>query len=528
MITAAAPAPPDSRALPPATAGAAPSSSQAPSTFESVYRNLPALPGDSDATAGSQLPNAKELAGKKHSAQGPDDNLPAIAALSLSTDLPPQRTWTPAPPTLSLTARASTTEPRADLPAPATTPDLAAPASSSRSLAISDPAGRADNLRDASEVSGNPPIALAAALQQSTAFQETTPLRAGATKPDKSSMTTAGMATISRQLASVRGPSLHPQDLAGAPLLSAVASQPAAQPRNPRNIAVPDAREHAEIPARDSATRVSGQPGADPAVIAKGLADSIVPRSQNLAFSLRMREADSLKNRTPGAPPQQPPVRTQPANQTKDEERPPASPAAAPAATRAPSPAIMPGTLPTGSVNLLWSEASPHPGFDAIQNVQLPEPLAPATTAVAEMHAAQPVLPETHRPNATGEILLQLGSKDQSAAIRVSDRAGAVNVSVHAADPELRSSLRSNLGELASQLTHQGWKTDLLKPGVAPTRGDTSHNAREDGQRSSSQGQPFANGERQSHRDRRANGGQWLAEFEEQASGNSSNPGGTN
>jgi hypothetical protein len=142
------------------------------------------------------------------------------------------------------------------------------------------------------------------------------------------------------------------------------------------------------------------------------------------------------------------------------------------------------------------------------------------------MHDAQPVLPEAPRTNATGEILLQLGGKDQAAAaIRVSDRAGTVNVSVHAADADLRSSLRSNLGDLASQLSHQGWKTEVVKTGTTLTRGETSQDPRQDGQRSPGQQQPSSQGERQPQRDRRAASGQWRAEFEEQSSGN---PGGKN
>jgi hypothetical protein len=137
-------------------------------------------------------------------------------------------------------------------------------------------------------------------------------------------------------------------------------------------------------------------------------------------------------------------------------------------------------------------------------------------------------MPEVARPTTASEILLQLGGKDQAAAIRVSERAGTVNVSVHATDGDLRSSLRSNLGDLASQLTHQGWKTEVVKTGTSLARGETSQDPQQDGQRSPGQQQP-SQGERQPQRDRRASSGQWQAELEEQTSGNhAGQPGGTN
>jgi hypothetical protein len=179
--------------------------------------------------------------------------------------------------------------------------------------------------------------------------------------------------------------------------------------------------------------------------------------------------------------------------------------------------------------NAVWSEATVAQAADPQPQIQMtsPQPSANPST-VAAVHDAQPVLPETTRPTAaTGEIVLQLGAKDQAAAVRVTDRAGAINVSVHAADPDLRSSLRSNIGDLASQLSHQGWKTDVVKSGTLLTRAETSQqDSRQDGQRSFSQQQSSAQGERQPQRDRRANGNQWMAELEEQASGNSGNSGG--
>ena len=176
-----------------------------------------------------------------------------------------------------------------------------------------------------------------------------------------------------------------------------------------------------------------------------------------------------------------------------------------------------------GFVCALANVAAATPQPELRSEMQFSEPReAPTLSTVAAMHEAQQILPETARPVAAAEIMLQLGGKDQAAAIRVTDRAGTVNVSVHAADADLRSSLRSNLGDLASQLSHQGWKTEVVKTGTVLTRAETSQDPQQGGQRSPNQQQPGSQGDRQQQqRDRRSNSGQWLAEFEEQASGNS-------
>jgi len=299
-------------------------------------------------------------------------------------------------------------------------------------------------------------------------------------------------------------------------------------------------------PAKSFSNGSSTQAGVNQSLINKEVTSALPPRTENLAFSLRLLDSDSaeLAHHVP-ATSQPTAAQTQPNNQTqgqtqgqtqaqtKTDVRTATPAATAPpvaTATRAAAPAATPAEAAAGTANPTWSETAATQHVDLRTDIPLAEPQAPVNpSTVAAMHDAQPVLPETARPNTTGEILLQLGGKDQPAAIRVTDRAGAINVSVHATDPELRSSLRSNLGELASQLSHQGWKTDVIKSGTTLTRAETSQqDSRQDGQRSSSQQQSSAQGERQPQRDRRAASDQWLAELEEQASGNSGNPGGTN
>jgi len=143
--------------------------------------------------------------------------------------------------------------------------------------------------------------------------------------------------------------------------------------------------------------------------------------------------------------------------------------------------------------------------------------------AVQETHFATPDLP---RASTSSEILLHLTGNDQApAAIRVADRAGAVNVSVHTSDPVLRESLRSNLGQLSAQLSAQGWKAEVTKTAAVTTHPEGRQDSHSQGQRGSQQ-QP-SGAYRQQQRDRRANGGQWQNELDQQITGGDAHPGGT-
>jgi hypothetical protein len=148
------------------------------------------------------------------------------------------------------------------------------------------------------------------------------------------------------------------------------------------------------------------------------------------------------------------------------------------------------------------------------------EPLNAAPSRSLAIQDVQPILPEIPKPPASTEILLQLAGKDQStASVRVVDRSGTVNVTVHAADADLRNSLRSNLTDLASQLSGQGFKTEMAKPVIA-ANAENQHDSRHGGQDTPSQQQNhFAQDGRQPQRDRRANSDRWRDELEQETSG---------
>jgi hypothetical protein len=303
-----------------------------------------------------------------------------------------------------------------------------------------------------------------------------------------------------------------------------------------------------QIPVMESRALTSGAAAPAPESASPRPASNIsVPlRPENLAFSLRLAESDAasrqataLATRAHEAPhlpatnvaPRHTPImekqstasRSQPTNDTKNPSRPLA-------------PIENKESLPPNSTRDFFSQspsssntASTMIHMDSRSSMPPPEPVESIHTnppiAVREVKA---LTPEPPRVNMNSEILLHLVGKDQtSAAVRVMDRGGAVNVSVHAPDPELRNSLRSNLGELASQLNNQGWKTEVVTTTPAPSSSEHSRGSGPHDDSSSGQQQPSGNSERQSQRDRRPSD-RWLQEFEEQTTGNTGNSGGNN
>src|SRR5271155_3492887 len=99
MVTAAAPALPDSHVLPQAAA-AEPgfSSSPSPTSFQSVYQSLPGHPGESESETGSWLQNSKTPGSKKTSPEGTGNNLLTAASLTtMDSPSPSALPWAPAP-----------------------------------------------------------------------------------------------------------------------------------------------------------------------------------------------------------------------------------------------------------------------------------------------------------------------------------------------------------------------------------------------------------------------------------------------
>ena len=283
-------------------------------------------------------------------------------------------------------------------------------------------------------------------------------------------------------------------------------------------------------PGKHSEPSAGRSPGADigNALLAQTL--SKVPfaaRSENLAFALHLQESKSNTARPPTAP-QARPVRDQTVSNVRTEAR--LAPLAHPATlVKQMTGADVSRGLASLEIQPVWSEAPAiaHSVWGPIASA--PAPAESHIQSAAALQDLPPVPPETPKPAVSGEIQLHLTANDQSSAsIRVTDRAGAVNISVHASDPQVRNSLHSNLSELSSQLNIQGWKTEVVKTASVVTRTDSGRDTQPDGRHSSSQQQHSANAERQTQRDRRPSGGRWRDEIEEQITGNDASRGGKN
>ena len=218
----------------------------------------------------------------------------------------------------------------------------------------------------------------------------------------------------------------------------------------------------------------------------------------------------------------------------KNEVRPPsAAPAAAPPAPvqkEINGSAEVLKRVASSEIQPVWTE-SPA----VTQTDPAPIASAPATTEapIPSPTAAQylqPVLADAPKPAMSTDIQLHLTGNDQSSAsIRVMDRAGSVNISVHASDPQLRTSLHSNLSELSGQLNDQGWKTEVKPAGALPhAPGGQENDSSGKNQSNQQQQRPFTQDESQSQRYRRPNQERWQEELEQQLSGNDATPGGTN
>jgi len=258
-------------------------------------------------------------------------------------------------------------------------------------------------------------------------------------------------------------------------------------------------------------------------------ATALIASNEKLAFSARLTQPDA-----PPAP--------EPATRTSTPSQPSGSQSGDDPRASADSASAASGKDPYQAADVKKADApetvtpireiSSTSALDLRQAASAPQPVEPAPAASARSLAIQdiqPALPEIPKPPASTEILLQLGGQDQStASVRVVDRLGTINVTVHAADPDLRSSLRSNLSDLASQLTGQGYKTEMVKPAMLAANADNQHDSRQSGRDASGQ-QPqhqFTPEGRQNQRDRRANSDRWRDEFQQETSGAPGAPGG--
>ena len=259
-------------------------------------------------------------------------------------------------------------------------------------------------------------------------------------------------------------------------------------------------------------------------------ATALVPANEKLAFSARLTQPDAPQGRVQTPKPSVPqPSRLQANNQTRTMTGP-----ASPSTAKDPYQTVDVKKIAGAETVLPSREISSTSVIDLRQTgappPQFSEPVHVTPARSLAVQDVQPMPPEIPKPPASTEILLQLAGKDQStASVRVIDRSGTVNVTVHAADPDLRNSLRSNLSDLASQLTGQGFKTEVVRPAMMAANAENQRDSRHGGQDSPTQQQHHSpQDSRQPQRDHRGNPESWLNELEQETSGISGAPGGIN
>jgi len=263
----------------------------------------------------------------------------------------------------------------------------------------------------------------------------------------------------------------------------------------------------------------------NPLPVGSAPAVAAASKPENLSFSIQMTHTDPLpprapvpQTKSPATEPAPAPARQPDSNRSSGEPQPSTASEASPDTPVATVAEALRRNSPA-EPGLHWADSTPlqHAdprGVSVLDDSAEAAPAKPASPA-AEL---QPLLEAPPKAPANQEILLQIsGNNETTASIRVADRAGTVNISVHTADPDLRDSLRSNLGDLSSQLSAQGWRTEVSKPVTVAAHADNARDSRSEGERSSQQQQP-AGGGRQQNQQRRANAGRWLQEFEEVSS----------
>ena len=177
-----------------------------------------------------------------------------------------------------------------------------------------------------------------------------------------------------------------------------------------------------------------------------------------------------------------------------------------PASTQKPVETNMPYTTVRDVASYANSEAS--------QNVQ-PKPLDTRIEAPAPVAKAEPI-----NPAPVNEISLRVNGPDQSsAAIRVVDRSGEIRVSVHASDPQLANTLRSDVDQVRSHMTSRGWDAEVWTPQTTTTtatRESGNHGSAGPQDQGGSGGRRDGQGQNQSRQNPEDPGKQpaWMEEFE--------------
>ncbi len=498
--------------LPPASVPAQSLSKATPSKFQDIYQNLPAV-RDQDQSDDRQSANSKSLSGKKRPS---DDNAAAATTTTAATST-------------------NAILPKARL---ALTPSLAFPTPATQALP-SDVAATQESAQPSAPASSPTGSALSAAKRLASMLTDTT-VNPTANAPAK--IATAGNQQEAPALA------LAPPPQPQIPAVEADSGEKLqGSPQNPtpkNTAAAPDAIPDGPLPltAENLAftlqlAKTTENPDASavqpPATVLKTAAAPSAGPSSNLP-NISATLSDSRNSSSADSASRQPqnPAKGDSSQRDSSNSPKPETSSRDQAASGSEIPAAS-GTLngSQGTVrqalpaSSLWTSGTAQVDARPAANVS-DQPVPVRAGVTAPMQEVQTLIADSPKTGPSSEILLHLDNGQSSAAVRVVDRAGTVNVSVHASDQDLRNSLRSNLSDLTTQLNTQGLRADGLKTASPQNSSENRPDQGTRDQRAPSH-QPSPQGDRQSPRERR-NSSRWLDELQEQTSADLASSGGKN
>jgi hypothetical protein len=172
------------------------------------------------------------------------------------------------------------------------------------------------------------------------------------------------------------------------------------------------------------------------------------------------------------------------------------------------------------------------PPRDAAPRFAEPRPEAPRASAPRAVEETTPAQRQPLR-----DLSIQVPNRSAQEAggnieLRISERAGKVQVAVHTGDPALKDSLRQHLPELVSKLEETGYRAETWRPDAPAGEflrgpsGTPGAAGRETGDRSGRQGpadhgggQSGNFGQQQSRQDRRGTRPEWIEALEDNLGG---------
>jgi hypothetical protein len=142
-----------------------------------------------------------------------------------------------------------------------------------------------------------------------------------------------------------------------------------------------------------------------------------------------------------------------------------------------------PEAQPVGTQNAITNTATVAPAVSTYAAGQSPAKPAPVQSSTPATEIAEPSQTPTARPQSLDFRVA--GNDNQDVNVRVSQRAGDVQVTVRTGDTDLAQTLRQHLPELSDRLTQSGVQSEIWRPAAAAGAGsdnDASSSHQDDAQ----------------------------------------------